>query len=64
MIVPDAFGWELNNSRILADAYAKRVGNVTVYLPEFMDGGIYRTKSGIDGLAVLMVWRQAITWTP
>ena len=37
VIIPDAFGWNLNNSRILADAYAKRAG-VTVYLPDFMDG--------------------------
>ena len=37
VIIPDAFGWNLNNSRILADAYAKRAG-VTVYLPDFMNG--------------------------
>ena len=37
VIIPDAFGWNLNNSRILADAYAKRAG-MTVYLPDFMNG--------------------------
>lgn len=37
VIISDAFGWDLNNSRILADAYAKRA-NVTVYLPDFMNG--------------------------
>ena len=37
VIIPDAFGWNLNNNRILADAYAKRAG-VTVYLPDFMNG--------------------------
>lgn len=37
VIVPDALGWELNNSRILADTYARRT-NARVYLPEFTDG--------------------------
>ena len=37
VIIPDAFGWELPNSRILADAYAKRLG-CQVLLPELMDG--------------------------
>lgn len=37
VIIPDAFGWNLNNSRILADAYAKRAG-VKVFLPDFMNG--------------------------
>jgi putative IMPACT (imprinted ancient) family translation regulator len=39
VIISDAFGWDLLNSRILADAYAKR-GNYTVYLPDFMDGNL------------------------
>ena len=39
VIVPDAFGWTLNNNRILADAYARRA-SVTVYLPDFMNGGL------------------------
>ena len=37
VIIPDAFGWTLVNSRILADRYAER-GGFTVYLPDFMDG--------------------------
>ncbi len=37
VILPDAFGWELPNSRILADNYASK-GKFTVLLPEFMDG--------------------------
>ncbi|KAL6714231.1 hypothetical protein ACLMJK_007654 [Lecanora helva] len=37
VIVPDAFGWILNNNRILADAYARRAG-ATVYLPDFTNG--------------------------
>ncbi|KAK6066335.1 dienelactone hydrolase family protein [Seiridium cupressi] len=38
IIVPDAFGWEFANNRLLADQYASR-GNFTVYLPEFMENG-------------------------
>ena len=37
VIIPDAFGWELPNNRILADCYAKE-GNFQVYLPDFMNG--------------------------
>ncbi len=37
VVIPDAFGWKLNNNRILADQYAKRIG-VIVYLPDFMNG--------------------------
>ncbi|XMA10994.1 hypothetical protein WAI453_003785 [Rhynchosporium graminicola] len=35
--LPDALGWKFNNSRILADKYAKRTSS-KVYLPDFMDG--------------------------
>lgn len=37
VIVPDAFGWEFVNNRILADHYAEK-GKYKVYLPEFMNG--------------------------
>ncbi|CVK86991.1 hypothetical protein FPRO06_06286 [Fusarium proliferatum] len=37
VIVPDAFGWEFVNNRLLADQYALN-GNFLVYLPDFMDG--------------------------
>ncbi|KAK8042207.1 dienelactone hydrolase [Apiospora rasikravindrae] len=37
VIIPDAFGWELQNTRALADSYARR-GEFLVYLPDFMDG--------------------------
>ncbi|KAL1614744.1 hypothetical protein SLS54_009501 [Diplodia seriata] len=37
VILPDVFGWELVNTRILADAYAAK-GNYLVYLPELQDG--------------------------
>lgn len=31
----DAFGWQLNNARLLADHFAKEVG-ATVYLPDLL----------------------------
>ena len=37
ILIPDAFGWELPNSRVLADNYAKRL-QCQVLLPELMDG--------------------------
>ena len=36
-MIPDAFGWELSNCRLLADAYSKE-GGFLVYLPDFMNG--------------------------
>ena len=36
VIIPDAFGMPFNNSRILADTYAK--SGFTVYLPDFTNG--------------------------
>ncbi|KAL2842182.1 Alpha/Beta hydrolase protein [Aspergillus pseudoustus] len=37
VIIPDAFGWEFVNNRILADHYAQR-GGFLVLLPDFMKG--------------------------
>jgi dienelactone hydrolase len=37
VIIPDAFGWKLKNTRALADNYARRA-EVLVYLPDFMNG--------------------------
>ena len=37
VIIPDAFGWEFNNLRILADNYAKNA-ECKVIMPDFMDG--------------------------
>jgi dienelactone hydrolase len=34
--IPDAFGWQFVNNRLLADSYAK--GGFLVYLPDFMSG--------------------------
>lgn len=35
--IPDAFGWEFINNRILCDHYAER-GGLLVYMPDFMNG--------------------------
>ena len=37
VIVPDAFGWDFVNNRLLADEYARQ-GSFTVYLPDVMGG--------------------------
>lgn len=37
VMIPDAFGWEFVNNRLLADHYASQ-GSFKVYLPDFMDG--------------------------
>jgi len=37
LYLPDAFGWDFTNNRILADHYAKR-GGFIVYLPDLMGG--------------------------
>ena len=35
--ITDLFGWELPNSRLLADKYAKK-GGYAVYVPDFLRG--------------------------
>ena len=37
VIIPDVFGWEFVNNRLVADHYASQ-GAFKVYLPDFMDG--------------------------
>jgi len=37
LYLPDAFGWDFVNNRILADHYAQR-GEFLVYVPDFMGG--------------------------
>jgi dienelactone hydrolase len=37
VIIPDVFGWDFVNNRILSDHYAER-GGFLVYLPDFMNG--------------------------
>ena len=40
VIIPDAFGWEFVNNRLMVDEYA-RTGDFTVFLPDFMNGTYY-----------------------
>ncbi|EAW10344.1 dienelactone hydrolase family protein [Aspergillus clavatus NRRL 1] len=44
IIIPDAFGWEFVNNRILADHYAQK-SKYKVYLPEFMNGNACPTSA-------------------
>ncbi|EGY21182.1 hypothetical protein VD0002_g3681 [Verticillium dahliae] len=37
VVIPDVFGWEFPNARLIADRYADK-GGYKVYLPDFMDG--------------------------
>lgn len=37
VIIPDAFGWEFVNNRLMVDEYARK-GDFTVFLPDFMNG--------------------------
>lgn len=37
VIISDGFGWELRNTRAMADNYARRA-QLLVYLPDFMNG--------------------------
>ncbi|KAK4565245.1 hypothetical protein LTR86_003862 [Recurvomyces mirabilis] len=39
LLVPDIYGWTLNNSRLLADSYAEKV-NATVYVPDYFAGEV------------------------
>jgi dienelactone hydrolase len=43
VMIPDAFGWDFVNNRLLCDAYAEK-GGWLVYLPDFM-GGAYPTST-------------------
>ncbi len=45
VIIPDAFGWEFVNNRILADHYAQK-SDYKVYMPEFMHGESGRIVNG------------------
>ena len=37
VMIPDAYGWEMPNNRVLCDVYAQK-GGWLVYLPDFMGG--------------------------
>ena len=41
VMIPDAFGWEFVNLRLLADTFAERLG-VRCLLPEFMGGKLQK----------------------
>ncbi|KUJ18045.1 alpha/beta-hydrolase [Mollisia scopiformis] len=65
VFIPDAFGWEFGNNRLLADKYAKRAG-VVVYLPDFMAGSAMPL-SGLDLLDKIMTptsWLNTILYKP
>src|SRR4051794_18987306 len=40
VILPDVFGWEFTNTRVLADVYAGK-GGFLVYLPDFYGSGLF-----------------------
>ena len=64
VILPDAFGWEFTNTRLLADRYAQRL-QMRVLVPEFMDGessGLsHYTKTQNAGLYLYIGWSRTIT---
>ncbi|KAL1837083.1 hypothetical protein VTJ49DRAFT_4311 [Mycothermus thermophilus] len=68
VIIPDAFGWTLRNTRALADAYARRVPCV-VYVPDFMDGhalpewslNSLESKPAADASILTRVWHSIST---
>ncbi|KAI1073786.1 dienelactone hydrolase family protein [Whalleya microplaca] len=59
VIIPDAFGWDFVNLRLIADNFARK-GDYRVYLPDFMNG-----KSAplylLDSMKVLT--SKATTWS-
>jgi hypothetical protein len=53
VIIPDAFGWEFVNNRLMVDEYA-RSGDLTVFLPDFMNG-MYFLVTSTEALACLTI---------
>lgn len=60
VIIPDGFGWDFVNNRILADHYADK-GDYTVYLPDFMRGESRRRPHDSPGLTIMPGY-SAQTW--
>ncbi|KAL2870204.1 dienelactone hydrolase family protein [Aspergillus lucknowensis] len=60
VIIPDAFGWEFVNNRILADHYAQR-GKFRVYLPDFMKGTAAPVW-GLDAIRAVMKTGSLLDW--
>jgi dienelactone hydrolase len=48
LILPDIFGWELTNTRLLADHFAEEA-NATVYLPDTFNGGSVKVEDMNNG---------------
>jgi len=65
VIVPDAFGWNFPNGRVLADNYAKK-GGFLVYLPDFMNGNGCSNDimANIDSLMKPSPWLTTLFYKP
>ncbi|KAF4636415.1 hypothetical protein G7Y89_g1671 [Cudoniella acicularis] len=65
VFIPDVFGWEFPNNRLLADAYAKK-GDFLVYLPDFMAGNSLHksTIDTVDELKKPQSWLKTIFYKP
>ncbi|KKK19291.1 hypothetical protein AOCH_000600 [Aspergillus ochraceoroseus] len=59
VIIPDAFGWDFVNNRLLADNYAEK-GKYKVYLPDFMNGMVYSFLSLV--VEVYCLYSYHIAW--
>ena len=67
VFIPDIFGWEMSNSRLLADSFAKE-GGFLVYLPNFMNGK-YQTLWLFNCISLILqaIFQQHLIctqWTP
>ncbi|KAL4902277.1 hypothetical protein BDW74DRAFT_186993 [Aspergillus multicolor] len=60
VFIPDAFGWEFVNNRLLADRYAE-TGKFRVYLPDFMHGTAAPVWA-IDTMRALMKTESVWDW--
>ncbi|RDW81333.1 dienelactone hydrolase family protein [Aspergillus mulundensis] len=60
VFIPDAFGWEFVNNRLLADRYAE-TGKFRVYLPEFMNGTAVPAW-GLDTIRAVMKTQTVWDW--
>lgn len=52
VMIPDAFGWDSINNRILSDNYAEK-GGFIVYLPDFMNGLLPFLSSPLINLLII-----------
>ncbi|KAI9764228.1 MAG: hypothetical protein M1840_008618 [Geoglossum simile] len=56
VMMPDIYGWELTNARVLADVYAEK-GPLLVYLPDFSAGFLCRVGRSVPSRVMLLVDR-------